>query len=285
MKIYKTQRIAQAVTMLVLLLTQVSCSENDDPFALKYGGTLSTTIDGTAVASNRNTIFVYEGNLRLESEFNGESIEVGVSSGIAETTYDIGETTDVFFQYDGDENYFAILGSGKRGEFVITEIDENAQTMSGTFYTTLSTADETESVTISSGTFSNVPYAIQKEKTGSESIALIDGVALKGTTAGTGGGSGGLTVKLASGYKFIDLTFPNTTVPVEYDLETLDPYYTIKFVDGLYSYGAVSGTITVTSVNTSTKSISGTFEAEVEALPLGNATKQITNGVFSFTYP
>lgn len=130
------------------------------------------------------------------------------------------------------------------------------------------------------GEFTNVPYVVQTDGSGNKHIANVDGVPLKGKISPHMENAFWVEIKQKSLY----VQFPDSETPVTYDIESLTGTDGIKFIEGLYSYKATSGSINITSHNVANRHIEGTFSVEVESIPLGGKTKQITDGTFSYTY-
>ncbi len=280
----KTKSVAVLLAMVLPFLSLLSCQEEGVKSVneRKYGGTLTATVDGDIISVSQIGIYVAQGFLSLEKK-GFCPFDFGVNNGIAENSYDLIIGGGARLSYTNDDNVVYALAATKVGEFIITKIDEVNGTMSGTFQATLqNVSDQTDKVTVSNGIFTDVPYVVQKEATGNTHIAVVDGVELKGTL---GTGSTIFHVLYKSDYKLIDLTFPHSDVPVVYNIaEFDDPYYKVVYTEGLYSYRATSGNITVTSVDVANKKVEGTYSVTVESIPISGVTKQITEGVFSFTY-
>jgi hypothetical protein len=262
--------LLKLLTVAVFLTFSFSCSEDDPINTRKYGGKITMTADGQEISLSKNSIYVYQGIFSFESYAESASVKVEIGSGIAETTYEI-DPPNVVFRYSGN--------IAESGVFTITEINEQTRTMSGTFAVTVPTSSG--KIDVENGTFTNVPYVVQKERSGNQPVATIDGVELRGTSPG----GNPLSVNYTSGYKILYLAFPYTSTPVTYDVTSFtNEYDGVTYVDGLYTYKAISGNISITLHDVDAKHIEGTFEAVVESVPVPGITKSITGGAFSFTY-
>ena len=276
------ERILLAVAFAVVL----SACKNDEsinPNAQKYGGSLTAMVNGEIIAMSQIGIYVYQGHLELRSK-GSNSFSFEISNGIAKTTYDLKSGSGAALSYRVSGVLYSSIATDKMGEFVITEIDEANKTMSGTFQSTLQNVNkDTDSVTVSNGVFSKVPYVVQKENTGDTQLAMLDGVEFKGAI---GTVSNTFSLQYNSGYQLLMLAFPYTETPVTYDVAELKgPYYNVTYVDGLYSYKATSGSIVITSVDVQNKKVEGTYDVVVESTPVAGTTKHLTGGVLSFKYP
>ena len=277
-------KILTRLLLLIPLLSLVSCGDDEPTNDTKYGGTLTALVNGGIISVSDLSFYIYQGRFELKSR-GSNPFNFWTENGIAETSYDVLRGSGAFLTYTDEKKFYGLFGSNKQGELVITEIDEVNMTMSGTFQATLySSAELTDKVTVSNGVFEDVPYVIKKESSGDTYLAKVDGVELKGTLGDHRGGSS-FIVEYDNLYKNIILTFPSTTAPITYDVATFDdPYFGIRYVDGIYLYKATSGTITITSINTVNRIIEGTYSGLAESTPVPGVTKQITEGVFSFSY-
>src|SRR5688572_15576558 len=131
------------IVLTVLSTISWSCSEDEPTLKneKQFGGEVSFMANGTLVSLTRNAITVSNGYLSFESYF-GEVIKelsFDIYAGIAETSYDVklDVASVIYYPGDGDSNYI-YRGETPQGEIEITEIDEENQTMSGTFSAQLS---------------------------------------------------------------------------------------------------------------------------------------------------
>lgn len=270
-------------SILVLSLTMLfvsSCDNNDpSPNSRKFGGTLTLNFGEEVISVSKNSIYVHQGILSYETEDKvSNGFKIMIEHGIAETTYALGSFENTSLSFRG---YHAT-----EGHLAITEIDEQTKTISGTFQATMrqygfddNVLDEKD---ITNGVFTDVPYVIQDEGTGNTVFAKIDGKEFRGAIGTT---MAGFYMDFDSGYKILTLSFPDSGSLTSYDVADFEEYHYVKYIDGLYTYKAVSGTITVTAHDVEAKHVEGTYNAILESTPVPGTTISITEGSFSLTYP
>lgn len=256
-----------------VMFLSFSCSEDDTTNMRKYGGEMTVNINGDDFTIKENSIYVYQGTFSFQAtSADAGMFEVSISTGIAETTYQMGNWQSDF-RYRGS--------SAEAGVFTITEINEQNKTMSGTYDVTVPKYGSSEKYYLENGVFTNVPYVVQHEGNGNVHGADVDGFAFYGGLKGNNSSS----FSYESGHTIVEVRFPYSNTPVEYKIEEFsDSFHGVKYIDGLYTYKSTSGIITITVSDPVSKKLEGTFSAEVESVPVSGVTKQITNGKFSYTY-
>jgi hypothetical protein len=177
----------------------------------------------------------------------------------------------------------------------ITAIDTVAKTLDGEFIVRCNSTLNTSNYAIfQNGSFTEVPYSTDLD--GGSGGAFGDG----DVTATIDGNSWEATDVIASYQGFVDilnitasddndasiaLNMPVTAEAGDvFDLSTFSQSYSAQYLQSTTSFfSAQSGNITITSHNTSTNEIEGTFE--FDAGIFGQPTAHsITNGAFSVTY-
>ena len=205
-------------------------------------------------------------------------------------TYDLGFGSGNVGSFATTASSIPWLSNGSftcTGTLIITALNTTSKRMSGTFTFKGYRASDNTYRDITVGLVTNVPY----------------------TTGTTGGGNNTFTVKInnvnwvpdivlgsiansdiaieatnAAGSKFITLQMPETISPGSYLLDgnaTVLGYYSPSF--GLMGV-STSGTLNITTHNTSTKNIVGTFNYIAEEITGPVATYTISNGTFNIYY-
>ncbi|HEY3429175.1 MAG TPA: DUF6252 family protein [Cyclobacteriaceae bacterium] len=281
-----------AFSLLLVCSLIVSCSEDEPTItnAKKYGGEVTYLANGEVVSVSENAIYVVEGILDLESLF-ASKVQLGftVYTGIGETSYDLKNLVSAMSYhstYDSKMIYY-YTGETPAGKITITEIDEVKKTMSGTFSGNLKKG--TAEMVIADGVFTDVPYVIQDEHEkdkGSLQIAKLDGVDFKGKLHSYGTSSFTYNLSYSSGARLLEFNLPlDLQAGATYSVTNFNEaqYEGIKFVDGLYSYKATSGSVTITEF-TPGQHLKGTFSFDAEAYPLARTPISFTEGTFDVTF-
>jgi hypothetical protein len=262
MKVAKSLFSLLSATLLFL-----SCSEDDLGIKRNFGGVIEVNAEGTIISTKKNIITVSDGYFTLESFDGKETLFVMyITVGIGETTFEVGNA-DNSILYTGKTQKHLLDGG-----ITITDIDEVAGTMSGTFSGTA----QAGSVMVSEGTFTDVPYEVRSIGRESREVAKVDGVGFKAT----------LNSWDASPVSF---SFGNSIQAIEvvlvYNIATGAHNFNdaavkrFRYVEGIYSYKATSGSITVTDY-VPNHTIKGTFAAEFTSYPIADKSRSLTNGVF-----
>jgi Family of unknown function (DUF6252) len=268
--------------LCALVLLPLSCSK-DDAVPLnqkKYGGTVSFTANGQVNSFSQNSFYSNSGLLELTSLLGTkEQLTLRITSGIAETTYDLKNQGVGIVYFDDAGNYY----SNPTGQVVITKIDETNKTISGTFSAKLDRPSPSATVNISNGVFTNVPFAIEDRGKGNVNIAKIDGVQFAGRLNEA---SSVPSFVFGNSTQLLSFSFSNTTtVGKTYNVTDLVvPRNYVKYVEGLYSFAPKSGSFTITKYTPSNE-IQGTFAFEMESYPIGGKIKSITEGTFAVNLP
>ena len=175
------------------------------------------------------------------------------------------------------------------GKVVITEIDTDASTISGTFTGPVLRSADNKQVEITDGVFTNVTLTTEvvTEEPGYYLKADIDGTEWKApfVSGSTLTGELALTGSNISTYKTISFRFPMDIAVGTYTLEDIFSDYGAQYnVNQTMSLMAASGTLVVTKHDMAAKEISGTFSFEAEEFGQGSATASLKNGSFNISY-
>jgi hypothetical protein len=266
----------------IIFLT--SCDNSDsEPEAPK--GTISATIGGSVISLTDAKAIVATGGGSITitgKQGSSDVVRISINSGVAEFTYQLpnqrpGEWSDAIAYDPGDGKGSFMISTAGTGKIVITEIDEENQTLKGTFEGVMGRL--TEQATIVDGTF-NVPYQLD-ETSGNLYVAKVDGKEVRGSVIASGYGSA-INLGFGMGTKVITLELPMDATPGTYAIGGFGSDATSLFVDGIRSYEPTSGTVTVTSH--ADGSIAGTYSMVMESYPVAGTTVAITEGVFAVEY-
>ena len=169
---------------------------------------------------------------------------------------------------------------------IMSSIDKTNKKMTGTFAFrgfNLSTGD---SIEISDGVFTNLPYVTSITSTGNNSFsATVDGASfVPSIIAGSLSlGNLNITASGSTGVPSLGLVVPANITTGTYSLMPFGTY-NAQYNPSLTTYLIVdTGTLTITEHNTTTKKIVGTFNFTASEL-VGPATATITNGSFTIYY-
>jgi hypothetical protein len=176
------------------------------------------------------------------------------------------------------------------GTVIVTKIDQVNKTISGTFSFKMFREDDNKQVTITEGSFENLKYTTELPPTSGADADLK--VKVNGTlwTAQVVNGAVSNGKLLISGAatdltKTVGLYMPANVTAGTYDFSPIGSYvgyYTSGPVSSPLVYASLSGKLTITEHNTSTKTIKGTFS--FTGTDGGTGTVQLTEGSFTVKY-
>ncbi len=260
-------------------------TSDTDPDPTPGDASFSVNIDGEEYIADEYGATIGNGLISIGGTRGTTGEYVGISlNATAIGTYN-GDDAFLAYSPDGDEDNVYInidmLGGGaSNGQVTITQIDQENQTISGTFSFTGYLADESKSFT--EGEFTNIPYTTGVGIDESELTAEIDGVYVdyvddiivayandQITINGIGadhkislfiGTLGVGTYPITGGFGA-----PSATYTDENDID----------------YNAVEGTVTITEKADGW--VSGTFEYTTQD-EAGNNVHQVTSGTFNVEY-
>ena len=292
----KNIKFLSALFVLFSAITFTSCdTEPVDPVLNdnnnNNNGPAVFTVDfsgETFVAAGTQAV-IADGMIVLSgSKANGESVSLAIA-GTAEGAYD-GEDAFMVYSPDADSEYQYVNLNWETeedsGSVIITEIDTENHTISGTFSFTGWWSDSEAnlpSITFTNGTFENIPYTgTIPNNPGDEYLnAAIDGTNTEFSNfavleVGDMMTISGFSVGTSSSIQLVmpaDITVGTYTI-------TDNPFDgpTAVYFNGDTSVSAVSGTLTVTSL--SGGFIEGTFEFDAEDID-GSNPVVITDGEFN----
>jgi len=305
-KTMKNQLVKLSV-FVVLITGLVACSNddsnNDDGPA---DGQFIATVDGNSFTADGQSAFaaLFNGALNVTGiDGSGGTITISISNA-ATGNFNLGENNGdnaAAYTING-ENAFISHGEGGSGQITITSLDEENLLVSGTFEFTgarQSFDDDgniiTETISITSGAFSNIPLETQVVGTGNGNFAAeVDGVALDpdalsaietsllGDTIITISATNNTTLQN------IGITLPGDITVGTHDFTSLPlpgsivAQYSPVLGGGTVPFVSIDGTITITAYDPTTGIMEGTFEFTAgDFLGQDPTTFEITSGVFS----
>ena len=285
-------------SLLFLLITLSSCSsddssnENSDPsFTVEFDG--QTFVADQISATILNDVI----NITGFRGANQESVTITVF-GSSTGTYELGVTVGNLVNSaayiepnnDGSGVWVALTDGTSQGQVVITEIDVENQTMSGTFNFIGTNGSTSETKEFTNGEFSNIAYVAELVNPGDDSFfAKIDGVdfnpdLVQGVATSLGGVDLISVIGTKNNLASIGITLPGDVVAGTFDLGSFSPpigQYN-DFTDTSITYLG-NGTVTIDLHDTESSRIMGTFEFIAEEFQ-GTQTVSITEGSFDVTY-
>jgi hypothetical protein len=290
---------------IALLIGFASCKKETSIEGGNFSsGNFTARIDGVewAASSTKEGASINNGTITISGiSVDNKEISISIADSVA-GTYTLDQTSGSFGAYANIDSsglyaFFTNLGTGPTqagGTVTITSIDPASKTISGTFSFKVFRDIDGQQKTITNGVFTNIPYVTSTTAAASTKDTLqanIDNKAWAAVNVQAASTSGELTIVGASsdGSQSIGLLMPANATPGTYALDGSNPAflgaYTLLSGTGSTGFASTKGSITITSNNTTTMRITGTFTFTA-ADPLGatTATHSITSGVFSVYY-
>jgi len=275
------------LAMAAAVLTSCSNDDSDGSSPEAPAGTMIANIAGASFVGVGGAQ-IYNNEIIIGGTAGKESISIIISKAAEVGTYDVkgakvGTTPDAEINYTPDSKTLftsiAAADGEKVGTVTITEINQTAKTISGTFSTFVILNGEKKE--IASGSFTKVPFVTASAST---MTAKIDGEVF--TTSVAVGlaaqGSIGLNGQTANGSKIIVLSVGQTIKPGTYTIgETIFGTYT---VNASSFYLTSSGSLTISKHDTSAKRIEGTFNFIADPISGEGKSVTVTDGAFAITY-
>jgi len=306
------KRLLYPLMMITGIIVFNSCQKEVDPSIIANPpppgptGNLKAKIDGTRWVANSA-----EGATRMLGYINigGRSTDrkylsiTLTDSGVHNYTLDNNSMNAAAYIDSSLSNAFSFttnqgIGPGDAGGFVnITSIDVPNKRISGTFSFRVFRQMDGAQRTLTEGSFTNLPYVTTLPPSnstdtfkvkiagtlwvppvilGSKTPAappLVPQIAITGTSA--------------DGTKAVGMFMPADITPGNYTFDLFGGIYLGLYnpdIDPNHSQGAMSGTLTILSHNTTTRRIRGNFSFHAEALLNASLNTELTEGYFSVTY-
>ena len=285
-------------SIALIAFVMIGCSKDDDDNNGDDNNNnnppasgLTAKIDGTAWTSSATTATIKDGMTTIAG-FTAKTTSLVIAIHSESTgTYQLNQTSTSIASLINDSGTFSTNADPlASGEVIITDINTTDSTISGTYHFEAYDIYQTGTmVSVTGGTFTKVKYT--------------------GNSGGGGGGGGGgqgtmqldvngntwtpqditavsaldliaLAGEDPSSDQYMSFLLPNDITTGTYDLPG---ELTVLYVNAEgNSYFAASGTLEVTTHNTTTNKFEGTFEFEGSDFVGGSVS--ITNGTFSVDY-
>ncbi len=274
--------------ILGLSVLLMSCTKEEEVEYAK-GKSMTAKLDGNLwralkpTGSSSNGMYIISGKSKV-----GHTITLALS-GVYEGEFSLSPISSSYAEYipaDEDEaKYTTLGGENSSGKIIITKIDRNARTATGTFYFTANQIGSHSIKNISAGEFENIEYTyIAPNPANNMLVAKLNGSQLTcaSVTASAFSSSNQMQISGTDGLKTITITLPATITPGTYTIDGTT--YNLAYQEGNDGYLTLSGTITVNSHNTGEKTISGTFSFNTQKASDSSVTVDITQGSFDVVY-
>lgn len=280
-----------AVMVLCCAFTQFSCNSDDEdttPTPTSTEG-MTAKIDGTNWSADIYGGTIYNGYTNISGRTNaGETITITLS-GDDVGTYTLSQNSLHAGAYTEAVGTNALTSNGSPmggGTVIISEINTTEKWISGTFDFDVIRATDNETRAITDGKFTKVPYTTDPPSGGSSNLSvMIDGSEWVATSTTAVAAFGNITVtSLSNNDNYnVGITVPADATTGTYDFNFGGPYIGQLNVGQSVFMSAESGSITITEHNTSTRTLTGTFNFIARDFNT-NDSNTLTNGSFSATY-
>jgi hypothetical protein len=271
--------------------------DNDDSSTL-----FRATIDGDLYEPANSSATIVNGITNVTGiDTNGETITITIVSdqvGTYSLDFDGSSTISTGLAYkensDATESYLSgNTIDNSTGSIEITSIDTTNNLISGTFYATARNGSGA-SVTITSGEFTNIPFETELPNNNeNEFFAKVNGDefvedSIEATKATLAGNTNITLTATKNSFETIGITIPFSNSDAgTYNFSSIpsqNVYVAQYNVSQTEFYVASSGSITITSHDTATKKITGTFYFTAQPQVGSTPTFEITEGSFNVTY-
>ncbi|SRX72414.1 hypothetical protein AEQU3_00248 [Aequorivita antarctica] len=287
-----------------LTLLAVGCNKDDDSNNDNGAadGELIANVDGNEFkASTQVGATLYAGtfNITAIKPSTGETIVITVSNA-SEGTFDLGPDANAqsgaIYMISGQDAYGSV-GEGGSGQIIITKLDLDNETASGTFsFTAVHQIVDgngviiTETVEITDGVFNNITLATTIPGGNSTLEAKVDGNDLNADSVTalkiTFGGNTNIVITANNNTtnQNLSLSFSdNLTVGTYSAASDYVGMYNPSLGGGTNNYAAETGTLTITAIDLTAGTVEGTFSFTAKRLDPNDpdVTYEITAGSFS----
>ena len=287
-----------------LSLMVVGCSKDDDSNNSNGAGDgeLVANVDGNEFKTSTQvgaTLYAGTFNITAIKASTGETIVITVSNA-EEGTFDLGPNANAqsgaIYMING-QNAFGSVGEGGSGQIKITELDLDNETASGTFSFTATrqTVDGngeiiTETVEVTDGAFNSIDLATTIAGGNSTLEAKVDGEDLNADSVTameiTFGGNTNIAIIANNNTtkQHLSLSFSDQLTVGTYDASSdFVAMYNPSLGGETNNYAALTGTMTITSIDLNAGTVEGTFNFSAKRLDPNDpdVTYEITAGSFS----
>lgn len=306
----------KAILLAIFLVTLVGCTEDAPPIPLAPEGTMIASLKGeswnslapTAIVAN-NTLFVsgkgVDGS-SISFFVKGFSLSnypiAGMVAGIVPENYVVHTTSQVFGFGIYGLSVSSFITETEVGEVRITKVNEASKKLSGTFRSKVKgfVLSNDSIIQISNGSFTSIPYVISATNPGSPASSALAKIEEADFVAcyltGELSYPGYIIMRFSNGAQSITLYVRPDISPGTLDLAVVTTDYGASYSEApatqgtqilAAGYSAQVGTIVISSHDTTTKRIEGSFEFTGQLSQFGSGTLpsvQVTGGIFAVTY-
>lgn len=284
-----------------MLLMFTGCSKDDDNNSTNTptpaAASMTAKVDGVAWSSLTNKVAA--SIISNVTNITGVASDSTVITITVQDAVSVGDTIDLG-PGSGNAGAFAPTTNGSipawssngnaacYGELIITAMDVTNKKISGTFEFKVWRATDNTFKTITDGVFSNVTYSTSVSGGGNNTFTVkIDNVTFTPAIIAGTVNFGNILISAADnqGSKAVGLNVPETVTPGTYTIGTIgDMYYGTYNPNSTTYTVSNSGTVIITSHNTTTKNIVGSFNFVSAPFGGGGTSYNLTNGAFNITY-
>ena len=276
------------VLPLLLIILLFSCDKEED---VNYSTdrTMTAKLEGNLWRAVTPSSGVQSGFYKISGESKiGHKINLYMTA-VYEGEFILAPTSTSLAEYiSADENdgvYTTQNAEGTSGKITIKSLNTANHTATGTFYFKANKIGTHLTKTISSGEFTDMPYTdLAPDPSNNVMTAKTNNNQWVGTsvTASAFMSSNQLKVSGTDGLETIELIMPANVVNGTYSIDNTT--FSAGYTQGVEGFVVTSGSITVTSNNTGTKTLTGTFALETQKLSDTSIEVSITEGTFSVVY-
>lgn len=303
-KPFKIMKLMNALTTGILassmLFMFTGCSKDDDNNSSNTPtpavASMTAKVDGVTWTSLTNKVSA--SIISNVTNLTGVASDSTLLTITIQDAVAVGDTIDLG-PGSGNAGVFALTPNGTAngwssngnaacyGEMIITAMDVTNKKISGTFEYKVWRATDNTFKTITDGVFTNVTYATSITSGGNNTFTVkIDGVTFTPAIISGTASFGNLIISAADnqGSKAVGITVPETVTPGTYAIGTIgDLYYGTYNPNSSIFTVSDSGSVVISSHNTTTNNIVGTFN--FVSSPFGGGTSyELTFGSFNITY-
>ncbi|MGH1434861.1 MAG: DUF6252 family protein [Lewinella sp.] len=283
------------LTLLLLCTTSLlflGCNEDDGP---SISGTMTATVNGESWEAEMPAGSYQQSRMGIAGTSTDDmTIVISLDYPTLEaTSFQLNQGSLSAIAYTESTGATAHTSNGSAqagGNVVITSVDTANMLISGTFESLCFRAVDQSEVDITDGVFTDITYTETLNPTDDSMLSVdIDGQPWTAVSV-TGGVSFG-RLSISASDQAVDQTV-GFSLPEDISAGTYS-FQLFGTVTGLYNinnptlvtYGATSGTLTISSHDLANKTISGTFDFEAaDDGGTGTNTVSLTNGEFSLAY-
>jgi hypothetical protein len=293
----------QVVAIALFVFVLAGCKKDDSDDSSSTNPPPASTASMTALVDN--VAWASISNRAAAGIVNNTSNLTGVANDSTVITLTVTEEIELNGVYDlgvgsGNVGIFSPSTSGSApawssngnpacyGTLTVTVMDTVNKKISGTFEFKAWRATDNTFREVTSGVFTNVPYTTTISGTGNNTFSVkIDGVTFNPAVIAGVANMGNIMITASDnmGSKSVGLTIPETIAVGTYPIGGIGATYYGQYNPNSATFTvSVSGALTVTSHNTSTNTIAGTFSFDSEPITGPPPTYVLTNGSFTITY-